>query len=180
MDYFIAKSVHIIFVVSYFAGLFYMVRLFVYHTENLLENPEPKRSILHAQYSYMQERLWNIITIPALVIMSLSGIYILYLTDWIWLKEGWLHIKLAFVLGLYAYHFWCWRMLKNLQKGITKYTSVQLRMFNEIATIILFAVVFAVVLKTEFIANWYWSLIWFLLMGIGIMAVVKFVNRKKH
>lgn len=179
MDYFIAKSVHIIFVVSYFAGLFYIVRLFVYHTENLLENQEPKRSILHQQYSYMTERLWNIITVPALLIMSISGIYILYLTEWTWLTEGWLHIKLVFVLGLYVYHFWCWKMIKSLKKEITRYTSVQLRMFNEIATLILFGVVFAVVLKTEFITNWHWAVIWFLLMGAGIMGIVKLVNKKK-
>ena len=64
LSYSIVKALHIIFVVSYFAGIFYIVRLFIYHTEALQES-EPKRSILHQQFSYMEERLWNIITVPA-------------------------------------------------------------------------------------------------------------------
>ena len=79
MDLFsITKAIHIIFVVSYFAGIFYMVRLFIYHTE-ALEKDEPERSILHRQFSFMEERLWNIITVPALIIMSVTGIYMFYL-----------------------------------------------------------------------------------------------------
>ena len=82
MDLFsITKAIHIIFVVSYFAGIFYMVRLFIYHTE-ALEKDEPERSILHRQFSFMEERLWNIITVPALIIMSVTGIYMFYLMDW--------------------------------------------------------------------------------------------------
>lgn len=178
MDYLILKSLHIIFVVSYFAGLFYIVRLFIYHTE-ALEKPDPERSILHKQYSFMEERLWNIITVPALVIMSLSGIYILYVLDWTFLTQGWMHIKLLFVVFLFAYHFWCWTMLKKLQSGKTSLTSVQLRMMNEVATLILFVVVFAVILKTLFVENWYWTLIWFVAMGVLIMLVVKLVNKGK-
>lgn len=178
MDYLILKSLHIIFVVSYFAGLFYIVRLFIYHTE-ALEKPDPERSILHKQYSFMEERLWNIITVPALVIMSLSGIYILYVLDWTFLTQGWMHIKLLFVVFLFAYHFWCWKMLKKLQSGKTSLTSVQLRMMNEVATLILFVVVFAVILKTLFVENWYWTLIWFVAMGVLIMLVVKLVNKGK-
>lgn len=178
MDYLILKSLHIIFVVSYFAGLFYIVRLFIYHTE-ALEKTDPERSILHKQYSFMEERLWNIITVPALVIMSLSGIYILYVLDWTFLTQGWMHIKLLFVVFLFAYHFWCWKMLKKLQSGKTSLTSVQLRMMNEVATLILFVVVFAVVLKTLFVENWYWTLIWFVAMGVLIMLVVKLVNKGK-
>lgn len=178
MLYLIIKAIHIIFVVSYFAGLFYIVRLFIYHTE-ALEDEEPKRSILHQQYSFMEERLWNIITIPALMIMSITGIYMLYLTNWAYLLQGWLHIKLLFVFFLFIYHFWCWKKLKNLQNAKIGMTSVQLRMMNEIATLILFAVVFAVVLKTMFISYWYWALISFVTMGILIMLIVKLVNKGK-
>ena len=86
-DYLIAKSIHIIFVVSYFAGLFYMVRLFIYHTE-ALEKDDLERSILHKQFSFMEERLWNIITVPALVLMTLSGLYMLYDDgDWTLIKQ---------------------------------------------------------------------------------------------
>ncbi|MBV7440986.1 CopD family protein [Weeksellaceae bacterium TAE3-ERU29] len=179
MDYFVIKAIHIIFVVSYFAGLFYIVRLFIYHTEALTQDEEPKKSILHKQYTYMEERLWNIITVPAFIIMIISGVYMLYLVNWGFLQQGWMHIKLFFVLILCAYHYWCWRMIKDLQKGKTKLSSVQLRMMNEVATLILFAVVFAVVLKSIFIQNWYWALISFVGMGMLIMLIVKLVNRNK-
>lgn len=178
MSYFIAKAIHIIFVVSYFAGIFYLIRLFIYHTETLTRDEEPKRSILHKQYMFMEERLWNIITLPAFIIMVLSGAYLLYVMP-MFLQQGWLHIKLFFVFGLVAYHIWSWYLLKKLRKEETPYTSLQLRMGNEVATLILFAVVFAVILKDIFIENWYWSLISFVLMGVFIMLVVKIVNRSK-
>lgn len=179
MDYSILKAIHIIFVVSYFAGLFYMVRLFIYHTE-ALEGPEPEKSILHKQYIFMQERLWNIITVPALIIMTLSGVYILYILQWSYLTQGWMHIKLLFIVILFAYHGWCYKTMKKLQKGKTSLSSVQLRMMNEVATLILFVVVFAVVLKQVFLAYWYWTLVSFVAMGVLIMLVVKLVNRHKN
>ena len=169
---------HIIFVVSYFAGIFYIVRLFIYHTEALQES-EPKRSILHQQFSYMEERLWNIITVPAFIIMTISGILMIYMSDWALLEIGWFHIKLFFILVLFYYHFWCWKMISNLKKAYATSSSIKLRMMNEIATIILFGVVFAVILKQAFIKHWYWSLIFFILMGTLIMLIVKFVNRNK-
>lgn len=178
MDYLIAKSIHIIFVVSYFAGIFYLVRLFIYNTEALGKN-EPERSILHKQYNFMQDRLWNIITVPAFIIMLISGIYILYCTGWGFLHQGWMHVKLLFVLLLCVYHFWCWTIIKQLKQGRTPMSSVQLRMINEIATLILFVVVFAVVLKNLFIQYFYTALISFVLLGMLIMLIVKIVNRKR-
>lgn len=179
MDYLIAKSIHIIFVVSYFAGIFYMVRLFVYHTETLLQDAPNKREILHTQYAFMQERLWNIITIPSLVIMIISGVYLLHSTHWVWLKEGWMHIKLSFVVFLLIYHFWCWKAMKQLQKQKPVLSSVALRMMNEVATLILFVVVFAIVLKNVFIENWHWALGSFFVVGVLIMLVVRLVNSLK-
>ena len=178
MDYLIVKAIHIIFVVSYFAGLFYIVRLFIYHTE-ALEGPEPERSVLHKQYSFMETRLWNIITVPALIIMTVTGIYMLYAMNWTFLTQGWMHIKLLFVLFLFIYHFWAWKAMKKLHSGKTGLTSVQLRMMNEVATLILFVVVFAVMLKTLFTTYWWWALIAFVGMGILIMLIVKLVNKEK-
>ena len=180
MEYSILKSIHIIFVVSYFAGLFYIVRLFIYHTEALLDNEEEKKAILHKQFSFMEERLWNIITVPAFIIMILSGVYLLYIFDWAYLLQGWMMVKLSFVLILILYHLWCWRTLKKLQQGKTGLSSTQLRMMNEVATLILFVVVFAVVLKHLFVANWFWALISFVAMGVFIMLIVKIVNRTKN
>lgn len=178
MDYSIFKSIHIIFVVSYFAGIFYIVRLFIYHTEALENSDEQKRNILHNQFCLMEERLWNIITVPAFIIMTICGLYMLYLIP-AWLSQGWLHVKLFAFAVLVAYHIWCWRMIKNLKNKRTPYTSVQLRMLNEVATLILFVTVFAVVLKHIFITYWYISLLTFVLMGLLIMAIVKIVNKGK-
>ena len=179
IDYLIAKCIHIIFVVSYFAGIFYMVRLFIYHTE-ALEKEEPERSILHKQFSFMEERLWNIITVPALILMVLSGIYMFYAMQWVYFTQGWMHVKLLFIVFLFVYHYYSWRLMKRLQAGQTTLTSVQLRMLNEVATIILFVVVFAVVLRGVFIAYWYASLLAFIAMGVLIMLVVKLVNKGKN
>lgn len=165
--------------VSYFAGLFYIVRLFIYHTEALLGKEEEK-AILHKQFSFMEERLWNIITVPAFIIMILTGIYMLYLTNWNYLTQSWMIVKLSFVFILILYHFWSWKTLRKLQKAEIGLSSVQLRMMNEVATLILFVVVFAVVLKYNFIANWFWALISFVGMGIFIMLIVKVVNRSKN
>ena len=123
IDYLIAKCIHIIFVVSYFAGLFYMVRLFIYHTE-ALEKEEPERSILHKQFSFMEERLWNIITVPALILMVLSGIYMFYAMQWVYFTQGWMHVKLLFIAFLLWYHYYSWRIMKRLQAGQTTLTSV--------------------------------------------------------
>ena len=90
-----------------------------------------------------------------------------------------MHVKLLFIVFLYIYHYYSWRMMKRLQAGQRWLSSVQLRMLNEIATIILFAVVFAVVLKQFFIQYWYFSLVAFVAMGALIMLVVKLVNRGK-
>lgn len=179
IDYLIAKCIHIIFVVSYFAGIFYMVRLFIYHTE-ALEKEEPERSILHKQFSFMEERLWNIITVPALILMVLSGIYMFYAMQWVYFTQGWMHVKLLFIAFLLWYHYYSWRIMKRLQAGQTTLTSVQLRMLNEVATIILFVVVFAVVLRGYFVAYWYASLLAFVAMGVLIMLVVKLVNKGKN
>jgi len=179
IDYLIAKCIHIIFVVSYFAGIFYMVRLFIYHTE-ALEKEEPERSILHKQFSFMEERLWNIITVPALILMVLSGIYMFYVMQWVYFTQGWMHVKLLFIAFLLWYHYYSWRIMKRLQAGQTTLTSVQLRMLNEVATIILFVVVFAVVLRGYFVAYWYASLLAFVAMGVLIMLVVKLVNKGKN
>ena len=177
--YLIIKSIHIIFVVSYFAGLFYIVRLLIYHTEALQGEEGQERDILHKQYSFMEERLWNIITVPALVIVLVSGIYLLWAFQWMFLTQGWMHIKLLGIVLLLAYHYWSWRTLNELQRGETRYSSVKLRMANEAATLLLFAIVFAVVLKDLFLQYWWATLLSFVAMGALIMAVVKIVNRKK-
>ncbi len=178
MTYEIIKSIHIIFVISYFAGLFYMVRLFIYHTE-AQDLPSTNKKILSDQYKIMESRLWNIITVPAFIIMLASGLYML-ITRWSFFStQNWMYVKLFFIVVLILYHLWTWKTLKQIQNNTFKMKSVQLRMMNEVATLILFIVVFAVILKTYFIDNWYWVFITFIGVGVIIMLIVKWINRKK-
>lgn len=174
-NYLIYKAIHVIFVVSYFAGLFYIVRLMIYHTETQ-KMEEPKKSILQEQYTYMEKKLWNVITAPALVILIVMGINMLMKNQAL-LQVPWMKSKLGMVSLLLVYHFWCWRTLKQVQKNIYKYTSVQLRMMNELATILLFVIVFAVIQKTQFGRDWYWSFVSFFGCGILLMIIVRLINR---
>ncbi|MCX2745121.1 CopD family protein [Mangrovivirga sp. M17] len=143
--YLYAKALHIIFVVSWFAGLFYIVRLFIYHTEALTERQEPEKTVLSDQLKLMTARLWKIITVPASVLTAIFGFWMVYELGNI---SGWLWVKLALVAGLYGYHYWCWRIYRNLQNEKVTYTSDQLRMFNEGATLFLISITFIVVLKS--------------------------------
>ena len=174
-NHLIYKAIHVIFVVSYFAGLFYIVRLMIYHTETQ-QMEEPKKSILQDQYTYMEKKLWNVITAPALVILITMGLNMLYKNQGL-LHMPWMKSKLGMISVLLIYHFWCWRTLKQIQNKVFKYTSVQLRMMNELATILLFVIVFAVIQKTDFGRDWYWSIVSFFGCGILLMLIVRLINR---
>ena len=174
-NYLIYKAIHVIFVVSYFAGLFYIVRLMIYHTETQ-QMDEPKKTILQDQYTFMEKKLWNVITAPALIILVVMGINMLIKNPAL-LQLPWMKSKLGMVSVLLLYHFWCWRTLKQIQKNIYKYTSVQLRMMNEVATILLFVIVFAVIQKTQFGQDWYWSIVSFFGSGVILMLIVRLINR---
>ncbi len=140
------KALHIIFVVNWFAGLFYMPRLFIYATEANAK-PEPDRSILINQFKVMQNKLWYIITWPSCIITICFGTWLLVQSGMI--TQGWMHIKLTFVFLLICYHGSLHHIYKQQQAGIFSYTSTQLRIWNEVATIFLFAIVFLVVVKTN-------------------------------
>jgi putative membrane protein len=169
MTYLYFKAIHIIFVVSWMAGLFYSVRLFIYHTEaNTL--PEVERNILQKQYGIMESRLWNIITTPAMVLSVLAGLGMLYINPAL-LQEGWMHLKLGFVVALLLYHFICQRMIGQFKQGIFNWTSTQLRLWNEVATILLVAIVFAVILRTAL--DLAYGLIGLVALGGSIMVAVK-------
>ena len=181
MLYLIIKAIHIIFMVSYFAGIFYLVRLFVYYKDTD-EFDEVKQQILRKQYSFMAVRLWNIITVPAGIIMLSSGLTMIFLNSGL-LKTPWFHLKLTFLVGLGIYHFWCWnrvKELKNLNGKILSIPNIKLRQFNEIATFILFAVVFTVILKYTVIEYWWQLLLGFFGIIVIITSIVKLVNKKKN
>lgn len=173
MIYLYIKALHIIFVVTWFAGLFYIVRLFIYQTE-ALEKPEPDRSILSAQLALMSKKLWFIITWPSAIITLILGISLL-VTQPSWLKLPFMHIKLSFVFLLFVYHIGCHQLYSQLQKGIAKYSSTQLRVYNEIATLILFAVVFLIVLKNQ--VDWIWGTLGLISLAVILMITIKLYKR---
>ncbi|UKJ06904.1 CopD family protein [Solitalea lacus] len=170
--YLYIKAVHIIFVVSWFAGLFYMVRLFIYHTE-ANERAETERKVLQAQFEVMESKLWNIITTPSMILTVCAGLWLMI--EYQWYNHPWMIVKLVFVAGLLWYHFKCQAIMKQLRQGIFKWTSTQLRVWNEVATIFLFAIVFLVVLKNA--VSWLWGFAGLILFSIIIMMAVKIYKR---
>lgn len=161
------KALHIIFIVTWFSGLFYMVRLFVYNTE-AGDRPEPERSILRKQFSHMIRLLWRGITWPSAILTLIFGPWMLYLMGSV---PTWLWIKMGFVLGLYAYHFSLQAIYQQQQKGIFKYSSGQLRIWNEVATIFLVAIVMLAVVKQDM--SWAWGLIGLALFIILLMSAIR-------
>lgn len=145
MAYYWFKAFHLIGVVVWFAGLFYLVRLFVYHAEASLE-PEPAQTILKNQYQIMEKRLYNIITTPGMVVTVAMAIGLISTEPEVF-KSGWLHIKLAFVAVLLVYHFYCGRIMKQLEKGECKWTGQQFRALNEAPTLLLVVIVMLAVFK---------------------------------
>jgi len=174
--YLYSKAVHIIFVVSWMAGLFYGVRLFIYHTE-ANDLPEVEKNILQKEFEKIEGRLWNIITIPAMVLTVLAGSTMLYLNPAL-LVESWMQVKLGFVGLLLVYHFICQNIMKQLRSGIFKYSSNQLRLWNEVATILLVAIVFTVILKSA--VDWVYGLIGLIAFSVIIMTAVKIYKRYRE
>jgi putative membrane protein len=130
------KALHIVFVVTWFAGLFYLPRLFVYHA---LAHDE----VSLERFKLMERKLfWGIMT-PGAVLTIVFGMSLL---TWIPLG-GWLYAKLALVALLLGYHGWCGKLMGDFAAGRNRRSHVWYRWFNEVPTLILFAVVFLVVLK---------------------------------
>ncbi|RYF88856.1 MAG: protoporphyrinogen IX oxidase [Chitinophagaceae bacterium] len=171
MDFLHIKALHIIFVVTWFAGLFYIVRLFIYYAE-ATEKQEPARSILQEQYALMQKRLWFGITWPSAVITFFIGIYLLH---FFWPVPVWLGWKLAMVSGLFAYHFLCHAIFRQQQKGIVKYSSNQLRLWNEVATLFLVGIVFLVVLKNTL--SMLWGLAALVVFAVALMLAIRIYKK---
>lgn len=176
MEYNYIKALHLIFVITWFAGLFYIVRLFVYHAE-AKQKPQPDQDILIKQYQLMQYRLWYIITWPSAILASFFAYWMLFFTESgkFWLAQPWMHVKLAFVLLLYIYHGKCHQIFKQLQKNEVKHSSNFFRIWNEGATLILFAIVFLVILKNAL--NWIYGVIGIFVFSILIMVGFKLYKR---
>lgn len=170
MDYYpYIKSLHLIFVITWFAGLFYIPRLFVYHIE-AHQKPSPEKEILSKQLKLMTRRLWNIITWPSAILATIFAIWLLILQPG-WLQQSWMHVKLGFVILLIIYHLKTHQYFSQLQRDEVRKTSNFMRLWNEGATFILFAVVFLVILKSAL--NWIFGVLGIFILGILLMLGFK-------
>lgn len=176
LDYDYIKALHIIFVVTWFAGMFYMPRLFIYNTE-ANEKDEVSRKVLQEQFGIMMKRLWYGITMPSAVITLILGPWLMIKGNWhkvLLQEEGrWLLIKLIFVFVFLFYFHSLQMIMKQQLRGIFKYTSAQLRIWNEAATIFLFAIVFLAVVKTNlsFLTG---------LIGLAILVILLMLGIKLY
>ncbi|MFT3680991.1 MAG: CopD family protein [Ferruginibacter sp.] len=165
--YFYVKALHIIFIVTWFSGMFYIVRLFIYNTE-ASEKQEPEKTILQKQFAIMIKRLWFGITWPSAVLTLIFGTWMAVLFGSI---PSWLWVKLGFVAGLYAYHFTLHKIYSDEMKGVFKYSSNQLRIWNEVATIFLVSIVMIVSVKNSL--SWIWGVIGLIAFVIILMSAIK-------
>lgn len=161
------KALHIIFVVTWFSGLFYIVRLYIYNTE-AGDRESPGREILREQFRVMIKRLWFGITWPSAVLTLIFG-------GWMWYLLGslplWLLIKFFFVIGLFAYHLSLHVIFRQQMNGVFKYSSQKLRVWNEVATIFLVAIVMLAVVKESM--SWLRGLIGLILFIMLLMGAIK-------
>ncbi|WP_431133249.1 CopD family protein [Psychroserpens mesophilus] len=177
MDYYnYIKALHLIFIVTWFAGLFYIPRLFVYQIE-AFHKPSPDKEILGKQLKLMAKRLWNIIAWPSAILATGFAIWLIILQPF-WLQQPWMHVKLTFVVLLIIYHLKTHQYFKQLQRDEVKKTSNFMRLWNEGATFILFAVVFLVILKSAI--NWVFGVVGIIVLGILLMLGFKLYKNMRH
>jgi len=167
------KALHLIFIITWFAGLFYIPRLFVYHIEATAKI-EPERSILTTQLKLMTKRLWYIITWPSAILASLFAFWMLYLMP-VWVEQDWMQVKLGFVVLLYAYHFKCHLIFKEMQNDVIKWKSSQMRLWNEGSTLILFSVIFLVIVRDAI--NWIYGVLGIFILAAMLMLGIKIYKR---
>lgn len=170
------KALHIIFIVTWFSGMFYIVRLFIYATE-ANDKPEPEKSILVKQYALMSKRLWYGITFPSAILTLIFGPLVLFYSSYwdLFRDASWLHVKLFFVVLLYIYFYSLHKIFIQQQKGIFKYSSKQLRIWNEVATIFLVAIVMLAVVKNA--VSWIWGLVGLILFVVVLMMAIQLYKK---
>lgn len=174
--YLYLKALHIIFVVCWFAGLFYIVRLFVYYAEAQLKS-DIEKEILSNQYQIMTRRLWYIITFPSAVLATIFGVWMLIENPTL-LQMPWMHVKLLFVVLLWLYHFKCQQFVNQIQNKNLVKTSSFFRIWNEGATMILFSVVFLVILKSAI--NWIFGVVGIFVLALLLTLGFKFYKKMRE
>jgi putative membrane protein len=168
------KALHIIFIVTWFSGMFYIVRLFIYSTE-AAEKTGPEREILLKQFRIMTRRLWLGITWPSAILTLIFG-------PWIWILMGstphWLVVKLVFVIILYLYHFSLHILYREQQRGIFRFSSQKLRIWNELATLLLFAIVFLASVKQAM--SWIFGVAGIISLAIVLMIAIRIYKKIRN
>lgn len=175
MEYNYIKALHIIFVVCWFAGLFYIVRLFVYTTE-ANQKEEPAKSILTQQLLIMQRKLWFIITWPSAIGTTIFGTW-MFIQNPVLLTQPWMWLKLIFVGLLWLYHLQCHFIYKQQLAGIYKQSSFKLRLFNEGGTVLLVAIVFLVVVKSS--SGLVWGMLGLFIFASLLMSGVYLYKKQR-
>lgn len=163
------KALHLIFVITWFAGLFYIPRLFIYHIEAAAK-PDAERRVLIPQFKIMTKRLWFIITWPSAILATVFAILLLVMMP-VWLQQPWMHVKLFFVLLLIGYHLKCHHIFNQLQKDKITWTSTKMRLWNEGSTLILFSVIFLVIVRDAL--NWIYGVLGIFVLAIMLMLGVR-------
>lgn len=172
--YLYIKALHIIFIVTWFAGLFYIVRLFIYNRE-AQDKAEPERTILQNQFTIMIKRLWFGITWPSCILAIIFGMWLVILLGTI---PTWLQIKLGFVVGLLLYHISLHAIYLQQKKNIFKYSSQQLRVWNEVATVFLIAIVILVEVQTTL--SIVWGLTWLILFTLLLILAIRIYKKTRR
>ena len=175
MDLLYIKAIHIVFVVSWFAALFYIVRLFIY-TREAQDKPEQERNILTKQLLHMQKKLWYIIGWPAMVGTFIFGWWMIFLNP-VYLQLEWMWLKLSAVLLLTLYHLYCQVILNRQGRGEFQLGSFKLRLLNELATIFLVAIVFLAVVKST--TGLFYGVGGLLIFALLLMAAVFLYRRAR-
>ena len=175
MEYNYIKALHIIFVVCWFAGLFYIVRLFIYTTE-ANQKEEPAKSILTQQLLIMQRKLWFIISWPSAIGTTIFGTWML-IQNPVLLTQPWMWLKLIFVGLLWLYHLQCHFIYKQQLAGIYKQSSFKLRLFNEGGTVLLVAIVFLVVIKSS--SGLVWGMLGLFIFASLLMSGVYLYKKQR-
>jgi len=169
------KALHIISFTAWFAGLFYLLRIFVYQIE-AKDKPENESQVLIPQYKLMQDRVYKIIATPAMVATWSFGVFMICAYGMEWFKyQHWLHLKLVLLVGLTGFHHYSKSVKKALARDVYKYTSFQMRLINEIPTLFLFSIVILAVLKN--LSNF--SIVFGVIFALGLLLYLgaKFYKR---
>jgi putative membrane protein len=171
------SALHIIFMVAWFAALFYMPRLLIYHVEAQIKN-ETERNILSSQFKIMQRRLWYGISWPAMILTLTFGTWLLFDNFTYLITKPWMILKLCFVFGIILYHLQTQMLFQKQQKNIFPWKSFHLRLWNEVATLFLFVIVLLIVVKPE--SGWIWGGIILVFLAITLYAATVIYRKNRE